>query len=37
LGYNFPGSQWYREAYALLQEEELEPRLNESSWLARIF
>jgi outer membrane protein assembly factor BamD len=37
LGHNFPGSQWYREAYALLQEEELEPRLSESSWLARIF
>ncbi|MDP7487313.1 MAG: outer membrane protein assembly factor BamD [Alphaproteobacteria bacterium] len=37
LGYNFPGSQWYRDAYVLLQEEELEPRLNESSWLARIF
>jgi outer membrane protein assembly factor BamD len=37
LGHNFPGSEWYREAYAMLQEEELEPRLNESSWLARIF
>ncbi len=37
LGYNFPGSEWYGDAYALLQERELEPRLSESSWLARIF
>jgi outer membrane protein assembly factor BamD len=37
LGYNFPGSEWYSDAYALLQERELEPRLSESSWLARIF
>lgn len=37
LGHNFPGSEWYRDSYALLEERELEPRLNESSWLARIF
>lgn len=37
LGHNFPGSEWYADAYALLQERELEPRLSESSWLARIF
>ena len=37
LGHNFPGSQWYADAYALLQERELEPRLSESSWLARLF
>lgn len=37
LGHNFPGSDWYGDAYALLQERELEPRLSESSWLARIF
>ncbi len=37
LGHNFPGGRWYQEAYALVQERELEPRLNESSWLARIF
>lgn len=37
LGHNFPGSLWYRDAFALLRERELEPRLSESSWLARLF
>ena len=37
LGHNFPGSAWYADAYELLQERELEPRLSESSWLARLF
>lgn len=37
LGYNYPGSDWYQDSYALLQEGELEPRLSESSWLARVF
>ena len=37
LGYNYPGTAWYEDSYALLQDGELEPRLSESSWLARIF
>jgi outer membrane protein assembly factor BamD len=37
LGYNYPGSEWYQDSFALLQEDELEPRLSESSWLARVF
>ncbi len=37
LGHNFPGSLWYRDAFALLRERELEPRLTESSWLSRLF
>ena len=37
LGHNYPGSEWYADSYALLKERELEPRLSESSWLARIF
>ena len=37
LGHNYPGSAWYQDSYALLQDGELEPRLSESSWLARIF
>ncbi len=37
LGYNYPGTDWYQDSYALLQEGELEPRLSESSWLARVF
>ena len=37
LGHNFPGSEWYADAYALLREQELEPRLSERSWLTKIF
>jgi len=37
LGHNFPGSKWYQDAYALLRDSDLEPRLSEQSWLARIF
>jgi outer membrane protein assembly factor BamD len=37
LGHNFPDSQWYRDAFALLQRDGLSPEANERSWLARIF
>lgn len=37
LGHNYPGTEWYQDSYALLQDGDLEPRLSESSWLARIF
>ncbi|MDP6351183.1 MAG: outer membrane protein assembly factor BamD [Alphaproteobacteria bacterium] len=37
LGHNFPGSRWYSDSYALLEERELEPRLSERSWLLGIF
>ncbi len=37
LGHNFPGSEWYADSYALLREDELEPRLSDRSWLAKIF
>jgi outer membrane protein assembly factor BamD len=37
LGYNFPGSEWYAYAYALLKGESLEPFRDEDSWLAGIF
>lgn len=40
LGYNYPGSVWYAEAYALLSEEgarpETEPTGRRESWLQRI-
>ena len=40
LGYNYPGSVWYAEAYALLTEEgvrpETEPTARRESWLRRI-
>ncbi len=37
LGHNFPGSTWYAASYALLRKQDLEPRLSEQSWLARLF
>lgn len=40
LGYNYPGSVWYSEAYALLTEEgvrpETQPTAQRESWLQRI-
>lgn len=37
LGHNFPNSQWYKDAYALLRSGGLEPQVNNQSWLTRIF
>lgn len=37
LGYNFPGSRWYEEAYSLLTGAKLEPRVDEGSWMSRTF
>jgi len=35
LGHNFPESEWYRDAYALLQSDGLEPREDSGSWISR--
>lgn len=35
LGHNYPDSQWYADAYKLLQKEGLQPRENRGSWIAR--
>lgn len=35
LGYNFPGSEWYQDSYALLTGKHLEPKENEDSWISR--
>jgi outer membrane protein assembly factor BamD len=35
LGHNFPDSQWYKDAYALLQSDGLAPREDEGSWMSR--
>jgi len=35
LGYNFPGSEWYQDAYALLDDNYLKPEINEDSWLVK--
>lgn len=35
LGHNWPQSQWYRDAYALLKSGGLEPRENKQSWISK--
>lgn len=35
LGYNFPGSDWYEDSYALLADQGLEPQENKDSWISR--
>ena len=35
LGYNFPGSDWYEDSYALLAEQGFEPQENKDSWISR--
>ena len=37
LGHNFPDSQWYKDAYALLKSGGLEPREDADSTLSRAF
>jgi outer membrane protein assembly factor BamD len=37
LGYNFPNSQWYQDAYALVGSDGLAPREDKSSWISRAF
>jgi outer membrane protein assembly factor BamD len=37
LGYNYPGSSWYRDSYALLGGKGLEPQADKKSWLSRAF
>ncbi|MEH6403037.1 MAG: outer membrane protein assembly factor BamD [Sneathiella sp.] len=35
LGHNFPGSEWYQDSYALLDENYLRPEVDESSWIVK--
>jgi outer membrane protein assembly factor BamD len=35
LGHNFPNSQWYRDAYALIQSDGLSPVENKESWISK--
>jgi outer membrane protein assembly factor BamD len=37
LGHNFPDSQWYKDAYALLKGGGLEPEENKDSWISKIY
>jgi len=34
LGHNFPGSAWYEDSYALLDNRNLKPQRKENSWLS---
>src|SRR5262249_22280962 len=34
LGHNFPNSEWYKHAYALLKSGGLSPQLNSGSWIS---
>jgi outer membrane protein assembly factor BamD len=36
LGHNFPDSQWFKDAHALLQADGLEPHEHTDSWLSKI-
>ena len=35
LGHNYPGSDWYKDSYALLEGRELQPDVKKGSWLSR--
>lgn len=37
LGHNFPNSQWYKDAYALVRSNGLEPREDTGSWISKSF
>jgi outer membrane protein assembly factor BamD len=35
LGYNYPGSDWYLDSYALLGGKDLRPEMKNKSWIGR--
>lgn len=37
LGHNYPDSQWYKDAFALLKSGGLEPREDTGSWISKTF
>jgi outer membrane protein assembly factor BamD len=37
LGHNFPGSEWYKDAYSLVSTDGKAPVANNSSWISRAF
>lgn len=36
LGYNFPDSEWYKDAYSLLNEGGYQPQQNSRGWLSKV-
>lgn len=37
LGHNFPDSDWYKDSFALLKDNGLEPHENQDSWISKAF
>lgn len=37
LGYNFPNSPWYKDAYKLVAARGVEPQENKASWISQAF
>jgi outer membrane protein assembly factor BamD len=37
LGHNFPDSQWYKDAYALLKSDGLQPQEHQESWISKLY
>jgi len=37
LGYNYPGSQWYMDAYTLLTDQNIAPVEDQESWISRAY
>ena len=37
LGYNYPGTQWYMDAYTLLTAENVAPSEDQESWISKAF
>jgi outer membrane protein assembly factor BamD len=37
LGANYPGTEWYKDAYNLLQQHNMKPEKEKGSWMDRIF
>ena len=37
LGANYPGSEWYQDAYNLLQNRNLKPEASQGSWISKAF
>ena len=37
LGHNFPESEWYQRAFDMLNHDGLEPKIQQGSWVSRVF
>jgi outer membrane protein assembly factor BamD len=37
LGHNFPDSQWYKDAHAMVAGGGLQPSENKDSWISKLF